>query len=390
MIIIIGAGISGLYLGYLLKKSNREFIILEKEDRYGGRVQVGDFFNKQVVLGAGIGRFEKDKILYNLCEELNVPTQKYKTNINYSFKVDIPLMCSVNYLKKIYKKNTNLRSKLNFLDFLYQYYEDAYNFIKISGYTDYIHADIEDTLYEYGFEDNVSGYEAFSIKWQILLDNLYNILKNNIHLNEEVIKCNTQESYIITNKGKYTYQNLICSTPVNIARKIFPNIEILSHLNCQSFSRIYAKIGKNNDQLKEKIKNFTIVDSFLQKIIPIDSDNGIYMLGYNDNFNADLSFKYFMTFDKKIMYNLLEKEIEKIFDIKVEIELSKIAYWEYGTTYYLPLAQSYKDRNDWLSNAINPIEKIFFIGEGFSHNQGWVEGSLESVHNIYKIFNINK
>ena len=384
MIIIIGAGISGLYLGYLLKKSNKEFIIIEKENRYGGRVQVGDFLNKQVVLGAGIGRFEKDKILYNLCTELNVETKKYNANINYSFRVDTPLLCSVNHLKRIYQKHKNIRSNMNFLQFLYKYYENPYDFIKISGYTDYIDADIEDTLYDYGFEDNVSGYEAFSVKWQILLDNLYNILKENINLNEEVLEVDTQKSIIKTNKSLYSYDKLISSTPVNIARKIFPNINTLSNLNCQSFSRIYVKIGNNNGKFKEKVKSFTIVDSFLQKIIPIDPDNGIYMLGYNDNFNADLSFKYFISFDENKLYNLLENEIERLFDIQVKIELSKIAYWEYGTTYYLPLLKSYKDRDDWLHEATHPIENLFFIGEGFSHNQGWVEGSLESVNNIYK------
>ena len=99
MIVIIGAGISGLYMGYILKKLNKDFIIIEKEDRYGGRVYVDKFIDKEVPLGAGIGRFKKDKLLYSLCEELNVPVNKYKTEISYSDYIlsnnDINIMVNI-------------------------------------------------------------------------------------------------------------------------------------------------------------------------------------------------------------------------------------------------------------------------------------------------------
>ena len=85
MIIIIGAGISGLYLGYLLQKQGKDFIILEQEKRYGGRVYVEWFEKERVVLGAGIGRFEKDKILYDLCTSLHVPVHKYTSQISRVF-----------------------------------------------------------------------------------------------------------------------------------------------------------------------------------------------------------------------------------------------------------------------------------------------------------------
>ena len=38
--------------------------------------------------------------------------------------------------------------------------------------------------------------------------------------------------------------------------------------------------------LKEYIKGFTFVPGPLQRIIPMDPNNGVYMIAYNDNNNA--------------------------------------------------------------------------------------------------------
>ena len=398
MIIIIGAGISGLYMGYLLKKLNKEFLIIESSDRYGGRVYMDYFLDKQVPLGAGVGRFKKDKLLYELCHELNVPVNKYISNISYSDKLksdnidDIDILKYVSKLKKIYK-DKNISRTITFLSFLKKHCKDYYKFIKKCGFSDFIHADIVDTLEDYGFDDLVSGWEAFSIKWQVLLDNIYNILKHNIILNENVIRVNYDKKYIETNIEnnikKYKYDQLVCSTTVDISRNIFQNnkkiFNILNDLNVQTFSRIYAKIKKGNELLKEKVKNLTVLDSFLEKIIPTDTENGIYMIGYNDNYCADKGFGYFTTMDQKEVNSILEKEIEKNFGIEVEVIYTKIAYWNNGTTYYKPLKKEYKNRDEWLSLARNPVKDIYFIGEGFSKNQGWVEGSLKSVKDIMDI-----
>jgi hypothetical protein len=376
-------------MGYLLKKMGREFLIIENSDRYGGRIYMDYFLNKQVPLGAGVGRLKKDKLLYELCKELNVPVNKYISKISYSDKLksnDINILKYVSKLKKIYKDEKVNRSKLTFLSFLKKYCNNYSKFIKKCGFSDFIHADIEDTFNDYGFDDLSSGWEAFSIKWQVLLDNLYNILKNNIILNECVKSVNEKEKFITTDKTKYNYSKLICSTTVDISRDIFNNnniiINILDGLNVQTFSRIYAKIDKGNELLKNKVKNLTVLDSFLQKIIPMDSNDGIYMIGYNDNYCADKGFRYFTTMDEKEVNSILEKEIEKNFGIEVNVCHTKIAYWSNGTTYFKPLKSIYKNRDEWLSLARNPVKDVYFIGEGFSKNQGWVEGSLESVINI--------
>jgi protoporphyrinogen oxidase len=84
-IAIIGSGISALYLGYKLKNKGYDFDIYEKNNSIGGRIKVVDFEDIPVVAGAGILRFKKDKIMYNLCKELGVETHVYKTVFSYTF-----------------------------------------------------------------------------------------------------------------------------------------------------------------------------------------------------------------------------------------------------------------------------------------------------------------
>ena len=385
MIIIIGAGISGLYLGHLLQQQGKDFIILEQQQRYGGRVYVESFEDERIVIGAGIGRFKKDKILYNLCTSLDVPIHKYTSKISRVFsnqKVsdkkfieDLKQLANVRITKE-------KRSTTDFLTFLEE--NKKTDFINLSGYTDYIHADIIDTIEDYGFDDVISGYTGFSIDWDDLLNKLYNSISDKVHLGEGIVEHIEKDKSVRTKKRVYHYDQLICTVPVSIARFLFPSIKILDDLDVQPFSRIYVKIDKGKKEMSE-IKNFTIVDSFLRKIIPINPKKGIYMIGYNDNDDALESFSDFRNLSEKEVYDKIRYEINRIFGIDMTIGSSKIAFWEYGTTYYKPLKTKYKDRKEWLKIAQSPVSDIYFVGEGFSRNQGWVEGSLESVDAIYNM-----
>ena len=91
-IAIIGSGIAGLYMAYKLKKKKDYCIdIYEKNNIIGGRVKVVNFDDIDVVAGAGILRFKKDKLMYKLCRELNVKTNIYKRNENIAVYILLKL-----------------------------------------------------------------------------------------------------------------------------------------------------------------------------------------------------------------------------------------------------------------------------------------------------------
>ena len=95
-IIIVGAGIAGLYSAYKIKKLKPEtkLLVVEKNKaKYiGGRMGQTKFQGEQVVTGAGVGRKEKDKLLISLLDELKIPSREfpakhfYASNLNCNVK----------------------------------------------------------------------------------------------------------------------------------------------------------------------------------------------------------------------------------------------------------------------------------------------------------------
>ena len=76
-VIIIGGGLSGLYTGYNILKNtkNCKVVILEKEERLGGRIET--FKNRNMSVESGAGRFHnKNKLLNELLEEFKLTDKK--------------------------------------------------------------------------------------------------------------------------------------------------------------------------------------------------------------------------------------------------------------------------------------------------------------------------
>lgn len=90
-IIIIGAGIAGLYSAYKIKQlsPSKTVLVLErdKKDWIGGRIGNDLFYGQQIVTGAGIGRKNKDKYLIELLKELHIPVKDCLIEMNYAKSV---------------------------------------------------------------------------------------------------------------------------------------------------------------------------------------------------------------------------------------------------------------------------------------------------------------
>lgn len=78
-IIILGAGISGIYLGNRLKKEGFYIKILEANDRIGGRIYTKISHNTKVELGATwLWRYNPE--LLKICKELEISL--FEQNMN--------------------------------------------------------------------------------------------------------------------------------------------------------------------------------------------------------------------------------------------------------------------------------------------------------------------
>ena len=373
-IAIIGSGIASLYMAYKLKKQkDYEIDIYEKNNIIGGRVKVVKFDGIDVVAGAGILRLKKDKLMYRLCRELEVTTNIYKTIFSYSFDDPLNILDIINELK-INLKFFNDRNKINFSKYAKSILgTKKYNkFVLTCGLSDFEKADVIDTIYDYGFDDCVSGYDAVSVKWQELLDSFYEILKNDIILSSPVkkIEYTKDGKFIIKNT---IYDKVIIATGIDSIREYFLKDKIYKNIEIQPFVRLYVKLNKPISGYKKII----VTEKPFQKIIEMDKEKRIYMISYCDNKIAN---KWKQVSDLK---KVVKNGLKKIFGMDVKVLKSKLIFWKLGTDYFKQLPNEYKNRDEFLNIALNPIKNMYIIGEAFSRNQGWTEGSLESVEKIF-------
>ncbi len=394
-IIIIGSGIAGLYSAYNIKKISPEtsFIILEKYSKpwIGGRTNNEMFYNTEIVTGAGIGRSHKDKLLLNLIKDLNISVTEDNFNTYYSNLITpINILKILNLLKNEYKK-TNSNQQETFSQFAKHILgEKEYNNFLINvGYTDYENEDIIDTLYNYGMDDNTCCWKQVNIPWKKMILQLCHIIGiQNIKTSQNVIQISKikEERFLIkTKNNNYTCNKIIIATTITSLRKLLPHKSIYNEIEGQPFLRLYGKFTKSSIPiLKKFIKGYTIVPGPLQKIIPMDSDKGVYMIAYNDNKNAILLKDYLEnTDDNRELYCKLLEQSLGIPDKSLKLIAIKDYYWPIGTHYYKPLQKNiYKDRAEFIFKAQHPENGILVVGEVVSKNQGWSNGALDSVKQV--------
>jgi len=393
-IIIVGGGIAGLYSAYKILKMAPEtkLLILERYKKHwlGGRTGNEIFQGVQVVNGAGVGRKEKDYLLIELLKELKIPYKEFESTHNYSSKISPP--CNV---KKVFNmlKNKFKEAPVNktFKDFALPILgsEMYKNFIICAGYTDYENEDIRDTLYNYGFDDNYSNWTALSIPWKQLIETISRkIGSKNIRTSSNVIRIDNISpcNYLVHTDTDISYlcNKIILATTINSVQKLLPMFSIYKQIHGQPFLRLYGKFSKSSAEImKHYVPGYTIVSGPLKKIIPMDSNKGVYMIAYTDNKDAQYLKEHLDNTQKNRDYfcELLEEAL----GIPVgQLNLLSIKdfYWPIGTHYYEPLYGPFKNRKDFIKKAQNPIPGMLVVGEMISMNQGWVQGALESVESV--------
>lgn len=398
-IIIVGSGMAGLYSAYNIQKvaPHTSILILEKYKKQwiGGRTSNEMFYGTEVVTGAGIGRKDTNPLLIQLMKELKIHFTEFHAIMNYSFK-PVDIMKVINRLKVEYKKHPELRDK-TFKEFftrtlgapLYK------TFLISAGYTDYEDADVYETLYNYGMDDNKGGWTGLSIPWrQMVLALYHHIGEKNFKFHANVTEIHKIQSKpclfeVKTDDNKTYFANkVIVATTISSIQKLFPtHSSLYQQIHGQPFLRLYAKFDKRSaDIMRTYVPNYTIVPGPLQKLIPMNADKGVYMIAYSDNEHAKSLNKFLENTPKNRAF--YEKLVQQALCIPTHESLKILAikdyYWPIGTHYYEPLKNNsqFKNRNDFVYQAQHPEKGILVVGEAVSRYQGWTEGALESVEQV--------
>lgn len=379
-VVIIGAGIAGLYSAYLLKKTRPElkFCVLEKNDTAGGRTSTQMFEGVEVVCGAGIGRKRKDRLLIQLLKELGVPYREFMAQHYYAKGVSHRTYQQIAFLEQHLTEDTRMSFKQFAEPLLGK--ESYREFVVANGYSDFEKADAVDVLKYYGLDDNRGRWTGLSIPWRLLSEALVEkIGRHHIHFGQEVVSI--EGSRVKTQGSVYTTKHILCATTIASLKRLFPTKQIYHQIHGQSFLRMYAKVDSvSAEVLNRQLKGVTVVDSPLQEIIPIRPEEGIYMIAYSDNRSADQVYKH--KEDSKYFERALEKALS-LPNRSIHILSMQPHYWPIGTHYYSVLPKRFKDRMEFIREAQRPVSNVRVVGEVVALDQGWVEGALESVEAVF-------
>lgn len=399
-IIIIGSGISGLYSAYLIKKMcpRLSFVILERDKKewIGGRIGNDQFYGNSVVVGAGVGRKQKDKLLIKLLKELNIKTTECGIQMNYAKTIPqvINVEETIHYLQKEYESDPQKYKSLTFSQFAKPILGTKdYDLFKISaGYTDYENEDVYETLFHYGMDDNNPGWKSLMIPWKELVQKL--VLKidplnvksktNVLSIQQKQVKPFTLFQ-IDTSKVTYFCNKVIIATNITSILKLVPGADRVNspylQIHGQPFLRVYGKFSKKSAELLSSYVPYqTIVPGPLHKLIPLQ--NGVFMIAYTDNEGA-LFLKDHLdnnVDNRRFFEDLLEKSLGIPKNL-LDLIAIKSYYWPIGTHYYSPL-KGFSSRELFINDIQHPFSNMLVVGEAVSRKQGWTEGALESVESV--------
>jgi hypothetical protein len=404
-IIIVGGGIAGLYSAYKIKKHfpKASFLVLERDKRswLGGRANNVDFYGVSVVTGAGVIRKNKDKLLIDLCNELKVKYNEFPVKKHYAKTIEpLDIGKIIAYLKKEFR--VEIDSSKTFKEFALPILgERVYkNLLICSAYTDYENEDAYETLYYYGFDDNYKPWLALNISWHDLVEKLaHKIGIENIKTRANVVgvhkmdECGCGFIVELANGKKLTCSKTIIATTISSVKKLVPGADkpdsIYQQIHGQVFLRVYGKFSKESSEImREAVPTQTIVPGPLHRIIPMNPEKGVYMIAYTDNDGAKF-------FKNKLENNQANRDffcevLERSLGLErgaLHLTAIRDFYWPIGTHYYEPLKGPYKNRQQFIRAAQNPMPCMYVVGEMISRKQGWTEGALESVNAIISKFN---
>jgi hypothetical protein len=412
--IIVGAGITGLYLAYklILKGvSVADIVIFEGSDRIGGRIYTNEHKGFRYSVGAGrLGK--KHKYVMKIIKDFKLQDQIINIGKNTNYFVEGRLMNEEELLKHY---NSNFKSlnelwryaiekKLNGNKYdpslynLHNYFslildENEVELLKISlGYIGEMYdMNAYNGLLTLRKDFDIRNNEFFVLRdgIHILCDVLYKyILDAGASVNfssmlEDV--CDGEDcaggergdkKYIKVNGEKHSYSKLY----LTIKRGDYMNIgyfkkyeSIFNTVSDGHLLRIFAQY--KDVWFKDMPKILT--QNKLQFIIPIDYNSGLIQISYSDRYNADFwnAFK-----NEKDVKKYLTKILNEMFPEKniKEPEWITMHFWKAGDHMW-NVGVNTKKIQEKIDEIFIPKD-IYILGETYSERQAWIEGAIETVH----------
>jgi protoporphyrinogen oxidase len=383
--IIIGAGISGLYSAFLL--NGYKILVLEKNDYIGGRIKDVMFHDTLIRLGAGIAQ-EKSKNVINLLKVFKI---KYTTSSsnktivgkNIDFDINQAIILIKAKFKQLKKEKNQDIFQLTFGEFLEKYFDKKFrsNYIRYSGYNDYIDGDITYHIKYYPIEDHSTKYSnKVYFRWSDLINKLKTNVPINLNTTVSKVSCENDIYCIDASTKQFYAKKVILAVSIGPLNYLIPKSNYMKYIGVMKYMRIYTyhKNGHNFKNDKTGSFNILIDENPLQKIIVI-SDK-ILMAAYCDSMNAS----YWLTMNQSELKINLLYWLRTIVPSTTEVDDVLCKFWDEAVHFYKP-NKNIKYR---VKKLQNPMKNVYVVGEVVSLRHGWVEGAIDSVDRIFQSITI--
>ena len=384
-VIIIGGGPAGLYTAYQLQKFTRQkILVLEKRPILGGRTNMIQLTpDLKATCGAGVVR-DHDYLLIEVCTILGINLRFKRSVIKTPQGARIHgnrLIHLVDELRAKYEEvsrlHPNIRYDINFETFCHQYMPRGFleRFIKYAGYTDYLKADVKDTIESYMFTDNTDFAFTSKIDWDEMITKLASLLESNgvnIQTQKHVVNITRKKTFVVkTVDGSIFYGKKIVIATTVLDYAIFPNarlMELSQNIRPQPFLRLYAEFANPLESFVTTGPVMIYTNDVYEKMYPVSLKKNMYCISYSDNDNA------------MVVVSKPKSEIER--DMKNEVRKLWKCFHHVGTHCFKPLMDEFSLREQFVDAIQNPDPDVFIVGEAVSLSQGWTEGALESVTRV--------
>lgn len=423
--IVIGGGISGLYsVQKLLEKYNntKTILLIDERSYFGGRLLT----NNRPQFEIGGARFNDNHILLkSLLKMYNEPYTKIPSRTDYiqkdgdivSYYKDSDETFSCIMKRIIEKSKSCSKQKLRsmtlaeFIDEISESNEMSQKLINIFGYnTEFTKMNALDSIESMNNDFISTNFHVLNNGFSHLMDAMHRSLSS--RMNVEMYNF-TQALNMKKRQDKTTMYDIITKNTKTERRKVYRTKHVIFAIKAGQLSqfsllskihpelkcihgapllRIYARYPQQKSRYNGPwFKNLPrmTTNSFLRHIIPINPSNGLIMISYTDGDDI----RPFYEVDEKTGRINTKKlksdnEIKKMISCELDIifpglVIPKPVYfkaylWHVGAHHWKPMCNSSKI----IRRVQKPLKNVYVVGEAVSHKQAWVEGALESVHNV--------
>jgi hypothetical protein len=408
-IVIVGAGLAGLYCGIELAKKGKSVCILEKHDYLGGRVLT--YHEGQYSWEIGAGRIsDSHTMVHSLVSHYGLKT--YPLSEKQIFVEHDGTQRENNFttmiqpiVKELGELPVTVLEKYTLEEIMKSIYGEAKTRELVAEFPyraelSVLRADLGIAAFTEGEMSTYKGYSVVGGGLSSLIDAMATEFKKKggvIKLGYEMIGLSQPDAHskvviecrVEKHSADVVYANkVILALPASILKSCpdtrhFP---ALKHLVMCPLLRTYGVFPTQGSSAWFTGLDRCITAGPVRYFIPIDDKKGVAMVSYTDADDANYLMKMLNRQGEGAVGEFILKELRAMFPDRVipKYTLFKAHPWYSGCTYWTP---GEYDPQRVSQEAMHPdkyLPSVYVCGESFSMKQAWMEGALEHASDMIK------